>query len=159
MKTLYLASAVGTLMLLGCSAADVSPETPQQAGKPGSAGSKGLFSGLAGATSAPSAGSGGAGAGGAPVTAGATSGGAATAGAATGGSSGAGALPGFAGFPSGGVSSFSLGGYGGDDWIRNLIENSAGGDGSIHFGTGGASSGGFQPSFAGVGGTQLWFSP
>ncbi|HEX2673453.1 MAG TPA: hypothetical protein VHM25_21375 [Polyangiaceae bacterium] len=158
-KTSYLASAVGTLMLLGCSAADVSPETPQQAGRPGSAGSKGLLSGLAGAASTPSAGSGGMGAGGATVTAGATSGGAATAGAATGGASGAGALPGVGGFPSGGANSFSLGGYGGDDWIRTIIENSFAGDGSIRLGTGGASSGSFQPSFGGVGGTQLWFSP
>jgi len=157
MQTLYLASAVGTLMLLGCSAADVSPETPQQAGKPGSAGSRGLLSGLAGAAPTTSAGTGGAGAGGATVTAGAPSGGAATAGAATGGT--AGALPGFGGFPSGGANSFSLGGYGGDDWIRNLIENGFAGDGSIRFGTGGASSGSFQPSFGGVGGTQLWFSP
>jgi len=158
MKTWYLASAVGTLMLLGCSAADVSPETPQQAGRPGTAGSKGLLGGLAGAASTVIAGSGGAGAGGATVTGGATSGGAATAGAATGGSSGAGALPGFAGFPSGGGDSFSLGGFGGDGWIRTIIENSYAGDGSIHIGSGGA-NGGFQPSFAGFGGTQLWFSP
>ena len=70
-----------------------------------------------------------------------------------------GLLWGVAGFPNGGANSFSLGGYGGDDWIRTIIENGFAGDGSIHFGTGGASSGSFQPSFGGVGGTQLWFSP
>jgi hypothetical protein len=160
MKTLYLASAIGTLMLLGCSA-DVGQESSQQAGKSGVGGSRGPLSGLAGGSSTPVAGAGGTGgatpAGGATATGGsATTAGAG--GAATGGSSGANALPSFAGFPFGGADSIGFAGIGGEDGITTtLIIDGFAGAGTLHTSSGGA-NGGNQVNFAGAGGTRIWIS-
>lgn len=162
-KTFYLASATFTLMLLGCSAADVSHEATAQAGKSSTGGNRGLLGGLAGATNAASAGAGGTGpssvvpAGGTAAvgTGGATM---ASGGAATGGTTAANPVPGVAGFSFGGADSFSLGfaGFGGGDeeYWRKQIEAAFAGAKGIPSGSGGAVG---SDQF-GIGGTRIWFS-
>src|SRR6478735_8505676 len=153
MKALYLASAIGTSMLLGCSGTDGSEEGPPQAGKSGAAGAKSVFSGLAGAPGASNA------------TAGA--GGAASAGAGSGGTSGAGAAPSAAGFPNAGRDSIGFGGFAGNAGygtvIRTDIDDGFGGTGNVQITFGGTNiqisfGGGDSWSLGGVGGTQFRIS-
>jgi len=152
MKTLYLASAIGTLLLLGCSGTDGSADNSQQAGKSGTAGAKPMGGGLAGSAGVPGAsgqggastggvsagGAGGVSAGGAGgVSAGGVSaGGVSAGGVSAGGSPAAAGIPNIPGFPTGGGDSIGFAGFfnfGGTGSIR-LPSNFAGAAG--HAGTG-----------------------
>src|SRR6188768_1760034 len=128
MKTLYLASAIGTLLLLGCSGTDGSADNSQQAGKSGTAGAKPMGGGLAGSAGVPGAsGQGGASTGG--VSAGGVSaGGVSAGGVSAGGSPAAAGIPNIPGFPTGGGDSIGFAGFfnfGGTGSIR-LPSNFAG---------------------------------
>ncbi|HYP88884.1 MAG TPA: hypothetical protein VEQ59_12035 [Polyangiaceae bacterium] len=159
MKTLYLTSAVGAWLLLGCSGAESSETNPQQAGKSGTAGAKPLFGGFAGSTS-PTSVAGASGQGGAALGGGGT-GGASTGGAGTGGGAGragAGGSPVEAGlppgFPTGGGGSIGFGGAGflsiGGASTVIRIDTSAGAGGTSGIRIGGSS--------AGRAGTGIWIS-
>lgn len=163
MKTLYLASAIGTLILLGCSSADVGEESSQQGGKTGSAGARPLLSGLAGSAAAVSSGGtsglAGAAAGGTPA------GGTAGKAGAGGTSAAGGALVGPAGASNGeeviGFGFGGLPGFGGASTVIRIDPTSGGGASSFrpvqNANQGGA---GFElpPGLGGFGGNTLSIS-